>query len=93
MLGVTKIDGTSEKQKMLRGELYNANDRELVAERRHAESQLALLNGGGDLEECEALLRILLCQLRQHLCRPCCASFSYGEFARIRIHFNDKHGW
>jgi hypothetical protein len=40
-----KIDGLSEKQQMLRGELYNATDRELVVERQHAESQLALLNG------------------------------------------------
>ncbi len=60
MLGVMKIDGMSEKQKMLRGQLYNANDRELVAERRHAGSQLALLNGSSDPEECAALLRSLL---------------------------------
>jgi maltose O-acetyltransferase len=60
MLGVMKIDGMSEKQKMLRGELYNANDRELVTERRHAESQLVLLNGSSGPEECAALLRSLL---------------------------------
>ena len=48
MLGVMKIDGLSEKQKMLRGELYNATDRELVVERQRAESQLALLNGSTD---------------------------------------------
>jgi len=34
-----KIDGLSEKQKMLRGELYNATDRELVVERPRAESR------------------------------------------------------
>jgi hypothetical protein len=33
---------------MLRGELYNATDRELVVERQHVESQLALLNGSSD---------------------------------------------
>jgi maltose O-acetyltransferase len=55
-----KIDGLSEKQKMLRGELYNAMDRELVVERQHAESQLALLNGSRDPEERVALLRSLL---------------------------------
>jgi maltose O-acetyltransferase len=55
-----KIDGLSEKQKMLRGELYNATDRELVVERQRAESQLGLLNGSSDLEERVALLRNLL---------------------------------
>jgi maltose O-acetyltransferase len=55
-----KIDELSEKQKMLRGELYNATDRELVAERQHAQSQLALLNGSSDPEERVALLRSLL---------------------------------
>jgi maltose O-acetyltransferase len=57
---VMKIDGLSEKQKMLRGELYNATDRELVVERQRAESQLALLNGSSDPEERVALLRNLL---------------------------------
>jgi maltose O-acetyltransferase len=60
ILGVMKIDGLSEKQKMLRGELYNGTDRELVAERQRAESQLALLNGSSDPEERVALLRNLL---------------------------------
>ena len=55
-----KTDGLSEKQKMLRGELYNATDRELVVERQHAESQLALLNGSSDPAERVALLRSLL---------------------------------
>ena len=60
MLGVMKVDGLSEKQKMLRGELYNATDRELVVERQRAESQLALLNGSNDPKERIALLRSLL---------------------------------
>ena len=60
MLGVMKIDGLSEKQKMLRGELYNATDRELVVERKHAEAQLALLNGSTDPVERVALLCGLL---------------------------------
>jgi len=60
MLGVMKIDGLSEKQKMLRGELYNATDRELVSERQRAESQFALLNGSSDPVERVALLRGLL---------------------------------
>ncbi len=53
-------EGLSEKQKMLRGELYNATDRELVAERHRAESQLALLNGSTDPVERVGLLRALL---------------------------------
>jgi hypothetical protein len=40
MPGVMNINGISEKQKPLRGELHNANDRELVTQLRHAESQL-----------------------------------------------------
>jgi maltose O-acetyltransferase len=60
ILGVMKIDRLSEKQKMLRGELYNATDRELVEERQHAGSQLALLNGRSDPVERAALLRALL---------------------------------
>jgi maltose O-acetyltransferase len=60
ILGVMKIDGLSEKQKMLLGELYNATDRELVVERQHAESQLALLNGSSDPVQRVALLRALL---------------------------------
>ena len=60
ILGVMTIEGLSEKQKMLRGELYNATDRELVAERQRAESQLALLNGSTDPVERVALLRGLL---------------------------------
>jgi maltose O-acetyltransferase len=55
-----KFDGLSEKQKMLRGELYNATDHELVAERQDAESQLALLNGSTDPVRRVALLRGLL---------------------------------
>jgi maltose O-acetyltransferase len=55
-----KIDGLSEKQKMLRGDLYNATDRELVVERQHAESQLAVLNGSTDPVRRVALLRGLL---------------------------------
>ena len=54
------MDGQSEKQKMLRGELYNATDRELEGERQHAESQLALLNGSSDPDKRFALLRSLL---------------------------------
>jgi maltose O-acetyltransferase len=55
-----EIGGLSEKLKMLRGELYNATDRELVVERQNAESQLALLNGSNDPKERVALLRGLL---------------------------------
>jgi maltose O-acetyltransferase len=55
-----EIDGLSEKQKMLRGKLYNATDRDLVLERQPAESQLALLNGSDDPEQRVALLRGLL---------------------------------
>jgi hypothetical protein len=36
-----KIDGLSEKQKMLRGELYDATDRELVVERQPAGATVA----------------------------------------------------
>jgi maltose O-acetyltransferase len=60
ILGVMKSESLTEKQKMLRGQLYNATDRELVAERQHAESQLALLNGCSEPEARAALLRNLL---------------------------------
>jgi hypothetical protein len=36
-----KIDGLSEKQKMLRGDLYDATDRELVVERQPAGATVA----------------------------------------------------
>jgi len=52
--------GPSEKQKMLRGELYNATDRELVAERQHAQEMLALLSRTTDPGERFALLSKLL---------------------------------
>jgi maltose O-acetyltransferase len=55
-----EIDALSEKQKMLRGELYNATDRELVLERQDAQSQLALLNRSSNPEERVAMLRSLL---------------------------------
>lgn len=60
ILGVMETEQLSEKQKMLRGELYNATAHELVAERQHAESQLALLNGSSEPGDRAALLRNLL---------------------------------
>jgi maltose O-acetyltransferase len=50
----------TQKQKMLRGELYNAMDLELVAERERVQAQLARLNGSIDEGERMALLRELL---------------------------------
>ena len=50
----------TEKQKMLRGEFYNANDAELTAERCWCETQLLRLNCTEHAEERSALLRVLL---------------------------------
>jgi maltose O-acetyltransferase len=54
------FDSTSEKQKMLRGELYNAMDGELVGERQRAEVELAMLNASTDPQEREMILQRLL---------------------------------
>lgn len=50
----------SEKQKMLCGELYIANDPELTAERARTEAQLLRLNGSADAEQRRALFQGLL---------------------------------
>ena len=50
----------TEKQKMLRGELYQAKDAELDAERIWCQAQLLRLNSTGDSTERNALFRILL---------------------------------
>jgi maltose O-acetyltransferase len=52
--------GVSEKQKMLNGELYNAMDPELVAERRNSEKLILRLNMSRGPEERDDLLRTLL---------------------------------
>jgi maltose O-acetyltransferase len=51
---------TTHKQKMLRGELYNGFDPELVRERQHAEVQLLRLNTSTDFDERAALMRVFL---------------------------------
>jgi maltose O-acetyltransferase len=52
-------EANSEKQKMLRGELYSARDAELAAERLRAE-RLLLRYNRAEPEEREAILRVLL---------------------------------
>jgi maltose O-acetyltransferase len=59
MVEATTPTPDTEKQKMLRGELYNAMDPELVAERCWCEKQLLRLNGTEHTGERHALLRIL----------------------------------
>jgi len=49
----------TEKQKMLRGELYLANDPELAAERCWCQAQLLRLNATDHTAEREALFRVL----------------------------------
>ncbi len=39
----------SEKQKMIDGELYFSADPELIADRRHAREQIALINNESDI--------------------------------------------
>ena len=51
---------TTEKDKMLAGELYRASDPELVAERRRCRSLLETFNTQSDEEERHAVLRELL---------------------------------
>jgi len=60
MVPTMNKEHTSEKQKMLRGELYYAMDPELVAERHETEMLLARLNASTDLKERDSLLRSLL---------------------------------
>src|SRR5690242_12760091 len=50
--------GSTEKTKMLAGELYFANDPELVEERRRAQRLLALFNNSGS-DETELRQRLL----------------------------------
>jgi maltose O-acetyltransferase len=50
----------SEKEKMLAGELYRADDAELLAERRHCQSLLRAYNDEVDEQSRSALLRELL---------------------------------
>jgi maltose O-acetyltransferase len=51
---------TSEKEKMLAGELYRADDPELVAERRRCQSRLRAFNEEDDEQARSGLLRELL---------------------------------
>ena len=44
----TLVAEKTEKEKMLAGELYRGSDRELLAERRHAQQLLARYNGARD---------------------------------------------
>jgi maltose O-acetyltransferase len=60
ILGNMNATERTEKQKMLRGELYRAMDPELVLERHHAESQLALLNVSVDPAQRSQILNLLL---------------------------------
>ncbi len=60
ILSVMNTEEWNEKQKMLRGELYDATDRELVADRQHAETQLLRLNATDDPQKRAVLLRALL---------------------------------
>jgi maltose O-acetyltransferase len=72
---------TSEKAKMLAGELYNAADPELVAERRHARRLLARYNATGpDDAEPRATL---LCELFGAI----------GEGANIHLRFCCDYGY
>ncbi len=63
------VDNT-HKQKMLRGELYDGFDPELVGERQFAEVQLLRLNTSTDMDERAALMRVFL------------GSFGAGSFIR-----------
>jgi maltose O-acetyltransferase len=42
------MDGKTDKKKMLAGELYRGSDKELLAERQHAQQLLARYNGAPD---------------------------------------------
>jgi maltose O-acetyltransferase len=82
----------SEKQRMLRGELYNAMDPELAAERRRVESQLALLNISRDAEERSGLLRKLLAAIGEGTVvrAPFFCDYGYNIFlgSGVFINFN-----
>jgi maltose O-acetyltransferase len=72
---------TTEKQKMLAGELYRADDPELVADRQQAAEWMERYNAAGALGPAERaeLLRTLL--------------VSVGEGAEIRPPFHCDYGW
>lgn len=79
LYAVYEEENMTEKEKMIRGELYFAGDPELAAERQAAEAHLLRLNGSNDAEARWRLLQSLL--------------GSMGEGATVRSPFSCDYGY
>ena len=76
----------TEKQKMMRGERYNAEDAELIRERTHAASVLHAYNAGGAAADLRRLLGAV--GERTTLRAPFYCDYGYNIFLGERIFLN-----
>lgn len=80
----------TEKEKMLRGELYIATGEELTAERDRAQELMLALNCAGDRNERTAILRQLLGSLGEgaEVRSPFFCDYGYNIFLGDRVFLN-----